>query len=59
MEDVIKKLEEWAEIIQKHQGNMDEELLEVFLDMCGYAGVLQSRIERLEVELFEEKNITH
>ncbi|SEI13412.1 hypothetical protein SAMN05192559_11723 [Halobacillus karajensis] len=59
MEDVIKKLEEWAEIIQKHLGNMDEELVEVFLDMCGYAAVLQSRIERLEDQLFEKQNITH
>ncbi|UOR13605.1 hypothetical protein [Halobacillus amylolyticus] len=39
--------------------DMDEELMEVFLDMCGYAGVLQSRIERLEAQLFEKKNITH
>ncbi|MGP4070663.1 hypothetical protein ACTWP7_18845 [Halobacillus sp. B29] len=48
---MIKKLKEWAEIIQKHQGNMDEELVEVFLDMCGYAVFYKAELNDWKINL--------
>ncbi|SEI04173.1 hypothetical protein SAMN05192559_10853 [Halobacillus karajensis] len=58
MEDLMTKLEEWGAILRKHHNDMDNELLELYLDMAGYSGILQSKIDRLEEKMIGGKSFT-
>ncbi|SDP64358.1 hypothetical protein SAMN05421677_12559 [Halobacillus aidingensis] len=52
------KLEEWGAVLRKHHNDMDNELLELYLDMAGYSGILQSKIDRLEEKMIGGKSFT-